>query len=323
MAQQSGANARLIFDTETVYKTTPTPDAMVFPFISESLSLDRAFSQSKTIRSNRNPQKPGRGNMNVAGDIAFELSPQNIGRLGKHIFGSYGVVGSAAPYTHTYKIAALPVGMCIEKQFTDLAVPKYFLYNGCKVGSFKMGTKPDGIIEAGVSIIGAKETIGAATFDATATDNGHTPFDGFEVSIKEGGSALGTGTDFNFSLANNLDDNSYVIDGTGQRYSCPDGAAVVEGSVTCLFLDDVLLAKAIAHTETALELHLTKGAGTGASAGNEKLSFYFDEVVFKPKSPVVPGPTGLVVELGFTAYYNVDADASAIRSVLLSPIATF
>jgi hypothetical protein len=320
----SGANTRLIIDTETTFKTDPVaPDGMVFPFVSESISLDRSFSQSKTIRSNRNPQKPGRGNMNIAGDIAFELSPQNIGRMGKHIFGSYGVVGSSAPYTHTYKIAALPAGMVIEKQFTDLATPKYFKYNGCKVGSFKVGAKPDGIIEAGISILGAKETIGLAAYDATATDNGHTPFDGFEASVKEATVAVATVADFNFSLANNLDGNTYVIDGTGQRYSCPEGAVVLEGSMTCLFLDDVLLAKAIAHTESALELHLTKGAGTGATAGNEKLSFYFDELVFKPKSPVIPGPTGLVVELGFVAYYNVDADASACRAVLLSPIATF
>jgi hypothetical protein len=323
MAQQRGSASIIIIDTETVYKTNPTPDAMVFPFVSESISLDRSFSISKTIRSSRQPQMPGRGNMSVAGDINFELSPQNIGRMGKHIFGSYGVVGAGAPYTHTYKIGTLPVGLCLEKQFTDLAVPKYFLYNGCKINSFKVGVKPDGIIEAGVSLMGAKETVGAATMDATATDNGHTPFDGVEASIKEATATLGTVTDFNFTLNNGLDGNTYVIDGTSQRYSLPEGAGVVEGSLTVLFDDVALYTKAIGHTETALELHFTKGAGTGASAGNEKLSIYFDEVIFKPKSPVIPGPTGLTTKLSFVAYYDNDADANACRMVLLSPIATF
>lgn len=322
MSQQSGANAVLIFDTEATYKTTPTPDAHVLPFTSESLRLSRNLVSSNTIRSNRNPQAPVRGNVDVAGDINFELTPQ-YGKLFKHIFGSYGVAGGPAPYTHTYKIGALPVGMCIEKQFTDLATDKYFLYNGCRVNSFKLSAKPEGMIECSVSIMGAKETIGAATFDATATDNGHTPFDGFSGSIQRGGSPLGTVTEIDLTLDNALDGNTYVIDGTGQRYSLPEGKAKVTGTAKILFEDDVLYALAIAHTETTLELHFTKGAGTGASAGNEKMSFYLDEAIFKPQSPVISGPTGLLVELPFEGFYNDDADASALRMVLLSPIATF
>lgn len=324
MSQQSGANAVLIFDTETVYKTTPeAEDAHVLPFVSESLRLSRNLVTSRTIRSNRNPQAPARGNMNVAGDIAIELSPQ-YGKLFKHIFGSYGVAGEAAPYTHTYKIGALPVGMCIEKQFLDLATPKYFLYNGCKIGSFKLAGKTEGMIDCSVSLMGATETIGLATFDATATDNGHTPFDGFEGSLTyESGTPLAVATEIDFTLENALDGNAYVMDGTGVRHSLPEGAAKVSGNVKMLFEDDVLLALAIAHTETTLALHFTHGVGTGATAGNEKMSFYMDEMKFSPNSPVISGPTGLLVELPFEAYYNVDADESALRMVLLSPIATF
>lgn len=323
MSQQSGANAVMIFDTETAYKTTPvSPDAHNLPFVSESLRLSRNLASSKTIRSNRNPQAPVRGKQEVAGDINFELSPQ-YGKLFKHIFGSYGVSGASAPYTHTYKIAALPVGMCIEKQFTDLATDKYFLYNGCRINSFKLSAKVEGMIDCSVSILGAKETIGAATIDATATDNGHTPFDGFEGAVSRGGSPLGTITEIDFLLENNLDGNTYVLDGTGQRYSLPEGTARVSGNVKILFEDDTLYAIAVAHTETTLSLALTKGVGDGSAAGKEKMTFSFDEVIFKPQSPIIQGPTGLLVELPFEAFYNDDADASALRMVLLSPIATF
>lgn len=322
MSQQAGANARLIFDTETVYAVNPTPDAMVLPFVSESLRLSRSFSSSKTIRSTRNPQAPARGNMDVAGDISFELSPQ-YGRLFKHIFGSYGVVGGAAPYTHTYKIGALPVGMCIEKQFTDLATAKYALYNGCKVESFKLAGKTEGQIDCSVSLKGAKETLGAATMDATATDNGHTPFDAFEGDIKQGGTSVATITEYDLTITNSLDGNTFAVGGAGVRRALREGLAQVTGNIKCLFEDTVLYALALANTETTLALHFTKGAGTGATVGNEKMSFYMDEMVFKPMSPVISGPTGLLVELGFEAYYNVDADASALRMVLLSPIAVF
>jgi hypothetical protein len=323
MSQQSGANAALIFDTETTYKTTPvSPDAMALPFVSESLRLSRSLSSSKTIRSNRNPQQPARGNMDVAGDINFELSPQ-YGRLFKHIFGSYGVSGASAPYTHTYKIGALPAGMCIEKQFVDLAAAKYFLYNGCKVQSFKLSGKTEGQIDCSVSLMGAKETIGGATFDATATDNGHTSFDAFEGDIKQGGTSLAVVTEYDFTLTNSLDGNTFAVGGAGERRALREGLANITGNIKCLFEDTTLYALALANTETTLALHFAKGAGTGASAGNEKLSFYMDEMVFKPQSPVISGPTGLLVELGFEAYFNVDADASALRMVLLSPIATF
>lgn len=323
MSQQSGANAVLIFDTETTFKSTPgAPDAHVLPFVTESIRLNRNLISSNTIRSSRNPQAPVRGNVDVSGDVSFELSPQ-YGKLFKHIFGGYDVAGGPAPYTHTYKIGALPKGLCIEKQFTDLTTDKYFLYNGCKINSFKLAAKPEGMIDCSVSILGAKETVGAATFDATATDNGHTPFDGFSGSINQGGSSLGTVTEIDFTLDNGIDGSTYVMDGTGQRYSLPDGAAKVTGNIKTLFDSDTLYALALAHTETTVELHFTKGAGTGASAGNEKLSFYFDELIFKPQAPVISGPTGLLVELPFEAYYNDDADASALRMVLLSPIATF
>jgi hypothetical protein len=260
--------------------------------------------------------------MNVSGEINFELSPQ-YGRLLKHIFGSYGVAGGAAPYTHTYKIGTLPVGMVIEKQFADLATPQYFLYNGCKINSFKLGTKAEGMIDCSVGILGAKETVGTGAYDATLTDLGHTPFDGFEAAITEGGSSIAIVTEMDFTLENNLDGSIFVIDGTGQRASLPEGTARVSGTIKALFDSLALYTKAVNHTESSLAITFQKGTGTGATAGNEKLTFSLDELIYKPNAPVVTGPQGVMVELPFEAYYNDDADASALRAVLLSPTATF
>lgn len=323
MAQQRGAAAIMIFDTETTFKTIPgAPDAMVLPFKSESVRLDRALIDSQTLRVSRQPQQPMRGQVSVGGDINFELSPQ-MGRLLKHIFGSYGVAGASAPYTHTYKIGDLPVGMIIEKQFTDLATDKFFQYMGCKVASFKLSARPSGPIECSVSVLGAKEATAGATFDATATDLGHTPFDGMAASVLYNATPLGVITALELALDNNLDGDTYVMDGTGERYSLPEGTAKVSGKITTLFENTTLYDLAVANTEIGLTAHFTKGLGTGASAGNEKLSLYIDEAILKPVSPVISGPKGLVVDLEFIGYYNDDADASALRAVLLSPQATF
>ena len=324
MAQQTGATTKLVYDTETTYKTNPgTPDGMLLPFVSESISLERNFVSSKTIRSSRQPQMPVRARINVAGDLNWELGPEE-GRLFKHIFGSAVKTGGAAPYTWTYKIATLPVGMLLEKQFPDLDTAKYFVYNGLKVNSFRLRGKADGFIDASVSLIGAKETINAAVYDATVTDLGHTPFDGFEVIVSQGGSPLTEiVTELELALENNLDDSIYAIGGAGQRSALREGIAHVTGKLTAFFANDTLYALAVAGTETTLKIECTHGNGTGNPAGNEKLSFLFDEMKFFPKSPVISGPTGLLVELGFEAYYRVDADASACYAVLLTPTAAF
>lgn len=295
---------------------------MILPFVSESVQVKRPLVSSKTIRSSRNPNQPVRGRQDVSGTINFELSPQ-YGRLLKHIFGGYGVSGSAAPYTHTFKIGTLPVGMVLEKQFKDLATAEYFLYNGIRVNNFKLTTKDSDFINCSVDFMGAKETIGTVVYDSTSADLGDTPFDGMAVTLQQGGAPLGTGTQFDFTLVNNLDGNNYAIGGLGQRASLPAGNAMVTGKLTVFFDSLTLYNLAIANTTTTLQLDFTNGGGLGGAAGEEKLSFIFQEVKLEPASPVVPGPTGVMVDLNFTAFYNVGAAASAIEAILLSPIATF
>jgi hypothetical protein len=320
MAQQRGTSVRLIYDTEATFKTTPASGtSIILPYVKESLRMNRNLITSNTIRSSRNPQMPVRGNRDVSGSIEFELAPQ-YGLLLKHVFGTTVTTGS---YVHTYKVGDLPQGMVIEKRFPDLAVPYWFKYNGCKVNSFKVAVKPEGMITGSVDIIGAKETLSSGTsFDPNPTDRGHTPFDGFECTLLEGGTSLGIGTEVNFSLDNGLDGNNYVIDGTGERYSMPEGFCKVTGNVKCLFDSVAMYNKAVAHTESSLVVTFAKGTGAG-TAGNEKLIFYFDELVFKPSAPAVEGPTGLFVSLDFEAYYGDDADVSACRAVLMDSLATY
>ncbi len=122
---------------------------------------------------------------------------------------------------------------------------------------------------------------------------------------------MGIATKFDFSIDNALDGSVFVIDGTGERYSLPAGIVKVTGNLTALFEDMTLYQLAVDHTETTLQVVLTKGTGAG-SAGNEKLTFNFDEAIFKPQAPVIAGPAGVLVELPWEAYYDNAAAASAI-----------
>jgi hypothetical protein len=287
--------------------------AIVIPFKSESVRLNRNLNSSSTIRNSRNPSKPVRGSYDVGGDLSFEAHPF-IQRLLHYALGSVTSTDNTTYYEHVFKVGSLP-SFVYEKGFTD--IDKYFVYNGCKVSSLKMSRKADGFIDGSISIMGCKETEKTVSFDDNGIDDAFTPFDAFEAVISENASPLGTVTDWNFSIDNSLDGGSYVIDGTGERYSLPAKRAKVTGKITCIFEDTTLYDKAIANTETSLSIVLTKGTGAG-TAGNEKLSIYFDELVIKPASPVIPGDQGIVVDFEFEAYYENDADATAARMVLLN-----
>ncbi len=284
---------------------------LYLPFLNESLRMSRNLVSSNIIRSTRNPNPPARGNVEISGDISTEIDPF-MGRMFKHLLGSY-VRTEAGPYTHTFKIgsyADMPAGLQIEKQFTDIL--QYAKYGGCKINSFSMTLKSEGMIEARFGIMGAKETLAELPFDGDPEDFGHTPFDGFEATINAAGeSPLGTCTEVTFTVENNLDGSVFVIDGTGEKASLPMGIVKVTGQLTALFEDMDLYEMAIDHEETSLQIVLTKGEGDG-TAGDELLTFNFDEIIFKPQSPVISGPVGIMVELPFEAYYNDDADASAL-----------
>jgi len=324
MSQAQGINEKIIFDTEDTFKTTPiSPDAWILPITSESLRLSRNLIDSNVLRSNRNAKAPVRGNKEIGGDINMELSP-GLGRIFKHALGTVTTTGATSPYTHTFKIGALP-SMCIEKQFLDIDIPKYFLYNGIKINSLKIATKPEGLIETTISVMGTGETVTNASFDASPVDvdvtYNYSSFDGFQASILDGVSTLGNVSSIDISLENNLDGSVYVINGTGERYSLPDGLTKVSGTLTTLFEDDTLYMKAMNSEEIKLTLTFTVGSGVG-TAGNEKLTIVIPELILQPNAPVISGPTGVMVELPFTAYYSNSAEATSLQFELKNAMAS-
>lgn len=323
MGQAQGSREQIIYDTEDTFKSTPlSPDAWILPFATESMKLSRNLIDSQVLRSNRSSRSPVRGVKDISGDINLELSP-GLGRIFKHVLGTVTTTGTSSPYTHTFKIlsnANLP-SMCIEKQFVDIAVPKYYLYNGVKINSMKITTKPEGLIETVIGLVGVTETVTTSSFDATPTDidtnYNYGSFDGFQATITEGGITLGNASSLDISIENNLGTDTYVIDGTGNRYSIPEGLTKVSGTLTVLFEDDTLYMKALNNTETVIVLTFTKGDG-GGTAGNEKLTITLPEVIYQPNAPVINGPTGIVVELPFIAYYNNSSEATSMQMVLLN-----
>ena len=317
MSQQRGAYVPIMIGTESVFGVAATVGQKLY-YKSESLKYQRNLISSETLRGTRQPIRPMRGNVDVAGDITVELGPQH-GKLLKHAFGGYSITGGPV-YIHEFTIADLPPGLTIEKQFVDLDTDRFFLYRGCKVNTLKVSMKTEGVIEAVLSFMGKEETLGLASFDSSPSDLGLEPFDGFGGALYINNVSSAIITSIDFTLENGLDGNTYVIGGAGARRWLPEGIAKVTGTVTMLFEDDAydFYVAAKAFTEKMIRVDMVAGTGLGTT-GNEKMEIYMNEVIFKPEAPAVSGPTGVTVTAPFEAFYSNDSDASAMRILLMSP----
>lgn len=289
------------------------------PFVSEDVSVKRALISSKTLRSSRNPVMPVRGNKDVGGPLAIELQAY-CQRALYYLFGQVTTTGVGAPYTHVFKISSLP-SFTYEKGFTDLDY--YFRYSGCRMSQLRLSVPQEGFIGGVFDILGAKGQRFTVPFDDAFADDGFQPFDAFSGEIKVGGTTVAYFTTIDLTINNNLDPTSYTIDRTnpGERRYLPARKVAVTGTLTALFEDAALLAIAEGFTETSLQFDFQLGTGAG-TADNEKLTFNMDEVKLSQKDPGIPGDEGIKVTLDFEAYYDDDADVSAIYATLLNTSGT-
>lgn len=314
MAQARGYLSRLGFDFESTFGTDPgVPDVRVMPINSCDVKASRNKNSAQTITGSRNPVEPFDGNTQVAGNVVVPVDATAFGYWLKAMFGAPTTTG-AGPYVHTFKVGNTQPSLVLEKKFAT-ATASYAKMNGCKVGKMSMQVGGDGELVATLDIEGASETLSTTPLDASATTIALSRFNNFQASLKEGGSILASCTDFSFDINFGLDTGVYVIGNSGTRGDIPEGIMAVTGSMTVLFENLDLLNKAKNSTETSLELTFTAGANT--------LVFSFDEVQLQLNTPGITGPQGIKLELPWVAYYNNDADASAVKVALTNTTASY
>ncbi len=141
-----------------------------------------------------------------------------------------------------------------------------------------------------------------------------TRFENFEASASEGGSSIAYLTEFAFELNNGLVP-AYCIGDSGTKSDLSENLVVVTGSITGLFQDDALLLKGRNATETSLQIVVTDGSYS--------ITFNMDELILDPTKPPVPGPEGLMLNLNYEAYYDNGSDASALKAILVTSVASY
>jgi len=320
MPQARGTQTSTVLVEESTYNTVPgTPAGQLLYITGNTIQAQQNRLDSNTLSSSRERTAPSAGNINVAGDLSFELGAESLGTVMKHIMGT-NVTTGADPYVHTMELGDLPAGFIIEKDFgSNISGNRYQYYTGCRVASASFDFPVEGFATGTVSVIGSGEVADSSPLDASVDDNGHTSFSAFDASIQEGGGAIAVVKSATINVDNGLDDSVYVIGGAGTRAALPEGFGTVTGSITALFDSVTLLNKAINGTESSLQITLSRGDGLGSS-GNESIDFTVNQLLYERTSPPITGPQGIEITLPFKAYLS--SSTSALGVVIKNAVAT-
>ena len=134
-------------------------------------------------------------------------------------------------------------------------------------------------------------------------------------ALSEGGSPIATGREFSMECNFNIETDDYRLGGAGVRGDLPEGKVDITGTLKAIFLDASLLDKAIAGTESSLQLTFTKST--------HSLTIFIPEVKYTRKTPPVDGPKGIMQELAWRAFYDNATDATSIKVTLVNDVASY
>lgn len=328
MPQVRGADTTLVLYEESTYGTDPSAVQGVKIFhAGETLTASRNLIDSNTIGASRVRSEPIAGNFDVSGEITTEINAESMLYLLKHLVEAAPTkTGAAAPFTFTFEPDALHTGMTLEVNYGSAisGAGKFKRLNGCKVASATFSFPAEGIPTARWSITGAKPVIPApsAAIDASPSTFGtHQPFSVANITITEEGSALTTATALELTYDNGIE-KVFAIGASGAAASAPEGFVTVSGTLTAIFDSATLLNKALNSTETKIVVELSRGLGTGASTGNEKLTLTIEEMKYAVSFPTVEGPSGILVALPFKAYARASANAFKVVALIPNDMST-
>ena len=313
-----------VYDEVTYKSKTSVTKGMLAYYTECSVAASRNDVQPNTISPDRSRPKAGAGNVDVSGNLNVEMAPEHVGFYLRHVLGAPVTTGASAPYTHTFRPKALPVGLIVEKDWTGAGISsKVEQFLGCRVSQATIDIPQEGAATLSLQVQGANYTIGTAPIDASLGDTGHTGWFAPDCAVLLAGSPVTNVKSVQFTINNNLDGGRYTLGTSGERVDLPEGFADVTGQVTAIVdttLFSAYIDKAAARTDTPLEVTLTFGAGTGASAGNEKLSLKLDHATIALATPPINSPGGTEVTFTFTGFKSGSTDKGLV-AVLLSPLA--
>lgn len=325
MTQAKGFMSRMILDFETEFGKIPTSKAgKIYPVNTLELVSKQELIKPATIRGSRHQAPPARGRLSVEGSAQLPFDISAIGYIFKGLFGAPVTAAAGGSYNaaykkHTFKPGSTQPSLVIEKGFTD--INQYYIYNGCKLSTFKLPFGGEGELLATVEFMGANETLGTAPYTTTPQTPAFDRLNNFHATIKEAGQEIGIVSKGELNINMGLDGSQYTVGAGNNRGGIPEGIIAVSGVVTVLFSDSVLMDKVINGTPSSLELLYTLPGTTATD--NKVLSIRIPELVFERTSPKISGPAGVSVDLNWQGFYNTNSESTSIKVELINAVDSY
>lgn len=275
MAIKSGLAAQAGLKVESTYGTAVTVDRF-FPLVSESLTEEIDRLESAAILAGRrilDSEQSAAGNVNISGDLGFELYQQNTGVLWQVCLGAVSTSGSD-PYTH-----AVTPGDLSDDFFTlqigkpDVAgTVQPFTFASCMVSEWELSAKAGEIPTFGMSLVGKNLATGTALASASYGDGDAVPFT-FAHGTVEVATVATSVKEITLKGNNGLDVERYFLGDDERSQPIEADHRVYDGEFTVEFSGLTQYNRFRNHTETALELLFN--AGSSAQC-NVTLNVRFD-----------------------------------------------
>jgi len=290
-----GTSESLTLGFENGFKTmpnSPVPGDKV-PVTNPNIRPERNKFTSNALTGSPEPRPVIFGKIGVSGSFGLECNPASLMPVCKGLFGGTRTSGVAGVYAIEYYLSTM-LPMFVQQNHTD--INQFLLWNGIFLGSTTWTFGSEGLMEATVNVMGAKETVFSANqVDGTITDRtGYEPFSYLAVVVKKAGTILGYSQSVEITIDRKLG-KAMAQDQTNEVALVYSEVAEISGKMTALFPDATFLNLALAGSETSLEIFLPSVNGYG-------MFVELPTVKFRPPAVVTNGTGVVTQELEFDAY---------------------
>ena len=312
-----GYKTQCLMDYETTFGVLPDSAdraGVILPINTFGLNVNRNKNTAQTLTGRRDPVEPFDGNTEVTGDVTVPVDTRAFGYWLKLLLGVPTTTGSTT-YTHVYKVSDTTPSGVVQCTY-GTATESYGLFTGVKCSSMSMTVGGDEELTATFSLAGRDAVYSTTDYDDSASLVTLKRLNNFQAALKKDGTTFATCTSMDFTIDNGLDTSIRTIGGQGMVYDIPEGIMSATGTMSCLFTDTTLLTAAKNSTEMALELDIAIDA-------SNSLSFKFPEVQLQYQGPTVDGPTGIMAQFPFVAYFANSSDNSVVVATLINDVASY
>jgi hypothetical protein len=288
-------------DFESCFLTPPVAAAgVIIPASTLSVSVAQPPQQNTALKAGRHSSAPFYGNKVITGTMTGPVGEESIGFILKAYLGT-----PDSTAVHTFTVQETTPSFILSKEFTDL--DKYYIYSGCKATTLSFIFNNNNELLYNLGFMAAEELPQGTPYMANPEDlSSELFYSNPEIGtgdVEEGGSA----TDIFEEITINLNDNptmAYGLSAGGFANYASDGKLECTGTIRGVFVDDSILVKGIAHTESSLDIKLSKTVNY--------IRFLIPELQWSQESPNITGPGIVELNLTFIGYFQDGTEDSDI-----------